>query len=412
MIAQGQLPHIQKLLSVGAAGDLKSLSARKKLSRSPEIWTSIATGQTSDKHGIKGFTQTDPATGIQRFYRSDQRRSPALWNIFSDAGLSVGVVGWWVTWPAEKVRGTMVSYDFWPSRRFVAEDGVQGVFPNSAPYSVFPDTFTETLSKMIVLENQLTEPDRILLDEKRVENPVYYWPYARDLTMFRVADYLFARSRYDFFTVYFESLDIASHKGWRAVFDEDFYDPDEGSWKNFSPDKKDRTAGRLKRCYAMIDRFVGRFMESADDNTLLVVLSDHGFQTYQDLREKEHRMKKVIYEMSEQEKKDRGIDYNSFGHSDNGVLLVSGKMVRPGRIQGATIYDVAPTLLYAAGLPVPRDMDGRVLKNVFTDEFNRDRKIIRTGAVKAPPIPGDIRLPDEYEKDLKERLQSLGYLKD
>ena len=40
---------------------------------------------------------------------SDLRRVKALWNIASDRGLDVAVVGWWATWPPETVRGSIVS---------------------------------------------------------------------------------------------------------------------------------------------------------------------------------------------------------------------------------------------------------------------------------------------------------------
>ena len=37
------------------------------------------------------------------------RKVPAIWNLASAKGLKVGVVGWWATWPAEKVNGFLVS---------------------------------------------------------------------------------------------------------------------------------------------------------------------------------------------------------------------------------------------------------------------------------------------------------------
>ena len=37
------------------------------------------------------------------------RKVPAIWNVASAKGLKVGVVGWWATWPAEKVNGFFVS---------------------------------------------------------------------------------------------------------------------------------------------------------------------------------------------------------------------------------------------------------------------------------------------------------------
>jgi Type I phosphodiesterase / nucleotide pyrophosphatase len=49
-------------------------------------------------------------------------------------------------------------------------------------------------------------------------------------------------------------------------------------------------------------------------------------------------------------------------HAENGVVVVAGPGIRPDlRIEGATAVDVAPTLLRAAGRPVPNGLDGRAL---------------------------------------------------
>jgi hypothetical protein len=57
------------------------------------------------------------------------------------------------------------------------------------------------------------------------------------------------------------------------------------------------------------------------------------------------------------------------GRAD-GVLLLRGEGVRAGSlVNDAAIDDVAPTLLYALGLPVGRDMDGRALTDAFEPGF-------------------------------------------
>lgn len=58
--------------------------------------------------------------------------------------------------------------------------------------------------------------------------------------------------------------------------------------------------------------------------------------------------------------------------ADDGFLLVVGPaaMHRPNP-GTAYVADVVPTLLFAAGLPVGRDMDGRILVEAFSDEFVR-----------------------------------------
>lgn len=58
--------------------------------------------------------------------------------------------------------------------------------------------------------------------------------------------------------------------------------------------------------------------------------------------------------------------------ADDGFLLLRGPGVqhRPNP-ETAYVVDVVPTLLFAAGLPVGRDMDGRVLTEAFSDDFLR-----------------------------------------
>src|SRR5581483_4305144 len=55
--------------------------------------------------------------------------------------------------------------------------------------------------------------------------------------------------------------------------------------------------------------------------------------------------------------------------ADDGFLLIAGSGVaHPEKPQSAAPEDIVPTVLYAAGLPVGRDMDGRVVTDAFTDE--------------------------------------------
>ena len=58
--------------------------------------------------------------------------------------------------------------------------------------------------------------------------------------------------------------------------------------------------------------------------------------------------------------------------SDDGFLLLSGSGVahRPNP-SAAYVTDVVPTVLFAARLPIGRDMDGHVIREAFADEFLR-----------------------------------------
>ena len=49
-------------------------------------------------------------------------------------------------------------------------------------------------------------------------------------------------------------------------------------------------------------------------------------------------------------------------HAQNGMFILNGPGVKPGKRQGARIYDVAPTVLTTLGIPVPEDMIGKVIE--------------------------------------------------
>jgi predicted AlkP superfamily phosphohydrolase/phosphomutase len=55
-------------------------------------------------------------------------------------------------------------------------------------------------------------------------------------------------------------------------------------------------------------------------------------------------------------------------HKKEGIFMAYGPDIKQGvETEGAKIYDVAPTILHILGLPVPDDMDGRVLMEIFRE---------------------------------------------
>jgi len=62
--------------------------------------------------------------------------------------------------------------------------------------------------------------------------------------------------------------------------------------------------------------------------------------------------------------------------ADDGFVVMAGPGVEHRNSPGsAYATDLVPTLLYAAGLPVGRDMDGRVLSDAFSDEALRSNSL-------------------------------------
>ena len=63
-------------------------------------------------------------------------------------------------------------------------------------------------------------------------------------------------------------------------------------------------------------------------------------------------------------------------HNLNGIFLAHGSAIKDHREINASVYDVSPTILHILGIPIPEDMDGRVLKEIFKDDSEPARREI------------------------------------
>ncbi len=94
-------------------------------------------------------------------------------------------------------------------------------------------------------------------------------------------------------------------------------------------------------------------------------------------------------------------------HVMDGILCASGKGIQQGARQDAILYDLAPTIMHLFGLPVPDDMDGKVLSGIL-DETERAKKIESQHATDEGQATEG--LTPEEEAELREKLMGLGYL--
>jgi predicted AlkP superfamily phosphohydrolase/phosphomutase len=98
-------------------------------------------------------------------------------------------------------------------------------------------------------------------------------------------------------------------------------------------------------------------------------------------------------------------------HRNDGLLFMRGPMIKKGHtFSGAAIQDMAPTILYAMGLPIARDMDGKPLTGAFTYEFTAEHPISYDDGTSAAQTPQIADYSDEEAKQVEERLKELGYL--
>jgi hypothetical protein len=80
-------------------------------------------------------------------------------------------------------------------------------------------------------------------------------------------------------------------------------------------------------------------------------------------------------------------------------------------VAGARIIDLAPTILYLLDVPVPEDMDGRVLEAIISDDFLGSHPLQMvvendSAVANAPESPYSA----VEEEIISERLKALGYI--
>jgi predicted AlkP superfamily phosphohydrolase/phosphomutase len=100
----------------------------------------------------------------------------------------------------------------------------------------------------------------------------------------------------------------------------------------------------------------------------------------------------------------RQIRGDSGCHRLHGVFIARGPGLAHGEISNARIIDLAPTILHLMHVPVPDDMDGRVL----TEALVTQRPVEMQAAVHASHAQED--LTAEEAAEVEERLRALGYL--
>jgi predicted AlkP superfamily phosphohydrolase/phosphomutase/Flp pilus assembly protein TadD len=400
LIRAGELPVLARLKARGAWGNMKTMSP----ALSPLLWTSVTTGKPPEEHGIIDFLVKDARTGQAVPVSSRWRRVKALWNIFGDAGKRSAFVAWWATWPAEPVEGFMVS-DRVAYSLFGFEAG-----PTDHAGATHPPGYFDEMRGLIVDDDAITLAEvrrfaRVDADEfrelrRRVrEDPAtaYREPVnhltkilASAKTYHAIGLDILGRGQPDLFSVYYQGIDEVCHR-----------------FAHFMPPKMDMVTplefGKYRDAvfayYRYQDRLLGELLARLAPDTTVIVLSDHGFKSGSGRPADEPPY----------------IEGNpGLWHRRYGVLILAGPGIRPGRLDTSQLIDVAPTVLYLAGLPVADDMDGRVLLEAIDDDFRArfpPRRIPSYEAVGRPLARVQQALAaGDADREMIERLRSLGYV--
>jgi predicted AlkP superfamily phosphohydrolase/phosphomutase/tetratricopeptide (TPR) repeat protein len=400
----GRMPHLASLRSRGAWGTVRSLVPVL----SPLLWTSVATGRTADVHGVIDFLVPDPATGRRTPVQSGARRAPALWDHFTAWSRTSDIVAWWATWPAEPLAGRLVS-----DRLAYSLFGIEP--PGSGARLTWPPELLESIRPLVVRDADISYDDirrfldiapeefaaaraRLLEGEAEAQrHPVGHLIriLAATRTYHAVALSLLRSGQADLTAVYYQGIDEVCHR-----------------FIHFAPpalpgiDREDvKKYGRaVEAFYEYQDTLLGELVAAVDDSTVVMVISDHGFLNGPD------RPAGKTADIEGQPAR---------WHRRHGLLLMAGGPVRAGRLETASLLDVAPTILALSGLPIPDTMTGRVLAVALEPRFLVEHPESRLAEAAFPPLrtaaavgAAEAGAPQEDPgaEEMMAALRSLGYI--
>jgi predicted AlkP superfamily phosphohydrolase/phosphomutase/Tfp pilus assembly protein PilF len=396
LIDEGRCPTFAGMKRNGAWGEIVS----RPPVLSPLIWTTIASGQPPEVHGVVDFVVTDPVTGKDVPITNQSRQVHAFWNILSYIDIKVHVVNWWATYPAEPINGVMVS-----ERVFYQLFGIRPALDD--PANISPPELAEELLPLLVAADDIeldevrsyAEIDRVTFDQaledaRRSENPfdnrINHLRKIIAVTrgVFSIGHWLLEQQPADLTVLYVEGTDTIGHRFAHFL-------PPKLDW--VSQADFDAYSETMARYYEECDRSLAELMKIAPADTTWLVVTDHGFYT--------GKARPSV----------RPDDFTLGApqwHRMVGAFLATGPDVRPGKIPYIHIEDLCRTLLWLIGAPISDQLQGREVVELMQPEW-----------VEAHPparVAGYAQLPRTWLTETKQsstidearirELQALGYI--
>jgi predicted AlkP superfamily phosphohydrolase/phosphomutase len=244
-VEAGKLPHIKRLIQGGISGSLSSVFPPL----TGPAWSSFMTGKTPAEHGVLEFFRRKEGTYRQILNNRLDIDGKSLWKYLSDGNKSIGIMGVPMTYPPEAVNGFIITGLLTP--------------PGRRDFTYPPGLLEE-------IEAQVGEY-HLRLDEKyRPNNPhVFIKELFENLeNNTRTALYLMNHKKYDFFMVHFYGTDRVQHEFWHML------DP---THPDHDPEEIKRLGNVVEDFFKSIDASIGQLLENLDDETAVIVMSDHGF---------------------------------------------------------------------------------------------------------------------------------------
>jgi hypothetical protein len=382
-------PGIYESIRDRAPGARAMLGTRFRLepqdtSDPARAWTTIAVGQPPAVHGvhaiettrlagIRGIVATGSsplarairaATDVVRLTRPsiasrDERRSKTVWEVAEAAGLRTAVVNWWATWPAPPAGGFVIT-----DRAVLRLEHGGPLDAEISPASLYPTLQQawpgirkRAADAAAAAFGDVTDPGSLAVLRRSAE---------LDGTILGLTQSL-PGPRRDLDVLYLPGLDIAQHALLTAA---------DGSAQ--APSAVAARVDALRSYYVFLLQALSGIAVPGPKEIVMVVTQPGRVQS-----------------------------------AVPGILAVAqgGVAAEAAPDAAVRVEDVAPTVLYALGVPLSRELTGEPLRRLFGGaELNasRERYVSTYGRPFTRPAA---RQGQPLDQEMIDRLRSLGYVK-
>ncbi len=239
---QDDLPNLRRLMEGGVYGELESTIPPITV----PAWMSMMTSKNPGRLGFYGFrNRADYSYDRMRIASSKAVVEDTVWDILSREGGRVVLVGVPQTYPVKPINGHIITSFLTPSTK--------------SQYT-YPAELREEVEALVGeykldVENFRTEDKDDLLRQ------IYEMTEKR----FKVVRHLLREKEWDFFMLVEMGVDRIHHGFWK------FFDPGHWKYEAGSPYQD-----AIKDYYQYLDREIGQILGALDEDTAVLVVSDHG----------------------------------------------------------------------------------------------------------------------------------------
>ncbi|MFC1851810.1 alkaline phosphatase family protein [candidate division CSSED10-310 bacterium] len=340
LLKAGKMPHLAAVMQQGSYGDMKTSPP----DRSPQVWTTIATGVKVEKHNIATRYLLDK--GKKRITLSSDWLFPPLWSYLSLKKIPTLVVGWPVSYPSSPLFGINISDLFFPPWGNFKKSDLEEIKNRSFPSS-FSDTITG-IKPLLELSGAPVENAGVHPDLREI----FHKSRHSDLMNASLARYSFRKYNPGVTLIYlggfYPLMKSACHETGSAPVD---VGPE---IKRFNTTLKEEYRSSVEAYLMFLDRLIGLFQQVQHPEDTFMIVSGRGLVP--------GSIDDVI--------NDPDVSLPL------GIFTFQGPVIKSFNrpILGGAL-EITPTILYLLDIPLDLAMDGGVMMLAIKETLSFHRKV-------------------------------------